>query len=225
MNFKNYAELWHNDLISQVMRNTVVMVVATSTMTVAFSFAISLVIVRSRFWGRKILDQLSFLPHAIPGIVMGLSFFWVFLQVDKVGIPIHGGVWAISLAFTVGFMAYGTRSMNAAVLQIHRDLEEAASMSGARNWRVMWRVFFPLMLPTIVGVWIWTMLQAIRQAGTPLILYEGADNQVLSVYIWEMWDRGGTGVVGAIGVLLILVLLIVTLGLRAFGFGRGASGH
>ena len=98
-------------------------------------------------------------------------------------------------------------------------------MSGARNWRVMWRVFFPLMLPTIVGVWIWTMLQAIRQAGTPLILYEGADNQVLSVYIWEMWDRGGTGVVGAIGVLLILVLLIVTLGLRAFGFGRGASGH
>ena len=44
MNFKNYAELWHNDLISQVMRNTVVMVVATSTMTVAFSFAISLVI-------------------------------------------------------------------------------------------------------------------------------------------------------------------------------------
>ena len=100
MNFKNYAELWHNDLISQVMRNTVVMVVATSTMTVAFSFAISLVIVRSRFWGRKILDQLSFLPHAIPGIVMGLSFFWVFLQADKVGIPIHGGVWAISLAFT-----------------------------------------------------------------------------------------------------------------------------
>src|SRR5215475_761332 len=94
---------------------------------------------RSRFWGRRLLDQLSFLPHAIPGIVLGLAFFWVFLQLDKIGIPISGGVFAISIAFTVSFMAYGTRSMNAALPQIHKELEEAARISGADQWRVMWR--------------------------------------------------------------------------------------
>ena len=225
MTLNNYKELFHADLVGTVMTNTVIMVVATSTMTVVFSFIISLIVIRSKFWGRKILDQLSFLPHAVPGIVLGLAFFWVFLQVDKLGIPLHGGVWAISIAFAVSFMSYGTRSMNAAILQIHKDLEEAAQVSGARNWRVMWRVFFPLMLPTIVGVWIWAMLHAVRQAGTPLILYEGTDNQVLAVYIWEMWDHGSTGVVGAIGVLLIAALLIITLGLRMLGFGRGAQSH
>ena len=43
--------------------------------------------------------------------------------------------------------------MNAAVLQVHKDLEEAAKVSGAPQWRVFWRVFFPLLQPAFVGVW------------------------------------------------------------------------
>jgi iron(III) transport system permease protein len=223
MSLEHYETLWLAPMIATVMKNTVLMVVITSTLTVVVSFFISLVIVRSKFWGRRILDQLAFMPHAIPGIVMGLAFLWMFLQMGKYGIPLHGGIWAISLAFTIGFMAYGTRSMNAAILQIHKDLEEAAQVSGARQWRTMWRIFYPLMLPTFVGVWIWAMLHAVRQAGKPLILYEGAENQVLAILIWNMWDEGNIEGVGAIGTLLILGLLIITLGLRMMGFGRGPA--
>lgn len=221
MTLVHHMELWRAPLIGQVLWNTLLMVVITSTLTVAVSFAISLVVVRSKFWGRKLLDQLAFLPHAIPGIVMGLAFLWVFLRMNKLGIPLHGGIMAISLAFTVGFIAYGTRAMNAAILQIHKDLEEAAQVSGAPYWRTMWRIFCPLMLPTFVGVWIWTMLHAVRIAGTPLLLYEGNENQVLSILIWNMWDQGQIQAVGAIGVVMILVLLLMTVGLRLLGFGRG----
>ena len=63
----------------------------TATATVILSFFISLVVVRSKFWGRKLLDQLAFLPHAIPGIVMGIAFFWVFLKIDF--LPIYGTIW------------------------------------------------------------------------------------------------------------------------------------
>ena len=223
MSFEHYETLWKAPMIRTVMWNTLIMVVLTSTLTVIVSFFVSLVIVRSKFWGRRILDQMAFMPHAIPGIVMGLAFLWVFLQAGKYGIPIHGGIWAISLAFTVGFMAYGTRSMNAAILQIHKDLEEAAQVSGARQWRTMWRIFYPLMLPTFVGVWIWAMLHAVRIAGKPLILYEGAENQVLAILIWNMWDEGNIEGVGAIGALMIAGLLIITLGLRLMGFGRGTA--
>ncbi|MDH3242683.1 MAG: iron ABC transporter permease, partial [Alphaproteobacteria bacterium] len=223
MTLEHYETLWRAPMIATVMKNTILMVVITSTLTVIVSFLVSLVIVRSKFWGRKILDQLAFMPHAIPGIVMGLAFLWVFLQMSKYGIPLHGGVWAISIAFTIGFMAYGTRAMNAAILQIHKDLEEAAQVAGARHWRTMWRIFYPLMLPTFVGVWVWTMLHAVRVAGKPLILYEGAENQVLAILIWNMWDEGNIEGVGAIGTLLIAGLLIITLGLRLMGFGRGAA--
>jgi iron(III) transport system permease protein len=222
MTWSNYRDVFRADLVGTVLRNTVIMVVVTSTATAVISFLVSLVIVRSKFWGRKVLDQLAFLPHAIPGMVMGLAMLWIFLQVDKTGIPLFGTIWAISIAFTINFMSYGTRAMNAAILQIHKDLEEAASISGAPQWRVMWRVFVPLLMPSFVGVWIWTLLHAIRIAGTPLLLYEGAENQVLAVMMWNMWDEGYVTTVGALGTMLMIFLLLLTLALRVFGFGRSA---
>ncbi len=223
MTFERYVDLWTTPNFGRVLANTVYLIVLTSTLTVIVSFIISLVIVRSKFRCRGLLDQLAFMPHAIPGIVMGLAFLWLFLQAGKIGIDIHGGVLAMSLAFTVGFIAYGTRSMNAAILQIHKDLEEAAYVSGAARLRTMLRVFLPLLLPTFIGVWIWSMLLAVRQAGKPLMLYEGSENQVLAILIWNMWDEGEIEAVGAIGTLLIIGLLIITLLFRYLGFGRGAA--
>jgi iron(III) transport system permease protein len=194
------------------------MVAVTATATVLLSFFTSLVIVRSRFWGRKLLDQLAFIPHAIPGIVMGIAFFWVFLKLDF--LPLYGTVWAMSIGFTVSFLSYGTRAMNAALLQVHKELEEAAYVSGARPWRTLWRIFFPLMLPSFVGIWIWVVLHAVRIAGLPLILYEGPENQVLAILIWNMWDEGYVPAVAAIGSLLMLALLLLTFLVRTFGFHR-----
>jgi iron(III) transport system permease protein len=224
MTFNNYIDVFQTDLIGTVMWNTTIMVLLTSTATVILSFLVSLIVVRSKFIFRKLLDQMAFVPHAIPGIVMGLAFLWLFLQMDiQAGIPIHGGIMAMTIAFTIGFLSYGTRSMNAAILQIHKELEEAAQVSGAPHWRTMWRIFYPLLLPTIIGLWIWCMLHAVRHASVPLILYDGAENRVLAVLIWRMWDEGEVGGVGVIGVLLIIALMLITLGLRAMGFGRGAK--
>ena len=216
-----YIEVYHNELIGVSLWNTFWMTIVTSTAVVVLSFVISLVVVRSKFWGRRLLDQMSFMPHAIPGIVMGVAFLWVFINIDNMGIPIYGGIWSITIAFTVGYIAYGTRAMNAAILQIHKDLEEAAYVSGAVQWRTMWRVFYPLMIPTFVGVWIWVMLHAVRAASLPLILTEGPENQVLAVLVWNMWDEGAGGIqmVGVIGVIMIVLLMGVTMCFRAFGFG------
>ena len=220
MSWRNYQTVFDTDLIGHIVGNTLVMTATVATATVILSFLISLVVVRSKFWGRKLLDQLVFMPHAIPGMVMGLAFLWLFLKFDQIGVPIFGSIWSMAIAFTLSFVAYGTRTMNAAILQIHRDLEEAALMNGARYWRAFLRVFVPLLLPTIAGLWIWAVLHAVRVAGLPLILYQGQRNQVLAVLIWNMWTDGEIGNVGALATMLILVLLTVTLLLRAVGFRR-----
>jgi iron(III) transport system permease protein len=218
LTLKNYRLLAQYGEVGTAIKNTLLMVAVTATATVALSFFTSLIVVRSKFWGRKLLDQLAFVPHAIPGIVMGIAFFWLFLKIDF--LPIYGTIWAMSIGFTVNFLAYGTRSMNASLLQIHRELEEAAYVSGAPPWRTLWRVFLPLMLPSFVGVWIWVVLHAVRIAGMPLILYEGPRNQVLSILIWNMWDEGYLPAVAAIGTLLMLTLLLLTLAVRYIGFRR-----
>ena len=152
--------------------------------------------------------------------VMGLALLWVFLKVDKLGTDLFGSLASVIIAFVIGYISYGTRVMNGAVLQIHKDLEEAAKMSGATQWRAFWRVFVPLLQPAFVGVGIWTILHVIRSAGKPLILTSGADSEVIAVTIWNLWDQGYIEMVGAIGTLLMLTLLTVTLLIRRFGFGR-----
>jgi len=218
MTLKNYRLLSQYEKVGSALQNTVVMVTVTATATVLLSFLVSIVVVRSKFWGRKLLDQLAFVPHAIPGIVMGIAFFWLFLKLDF--LPIYGTVWAISIGFTISFLSYGTRAMNAALLQIHKELEEAAYVSGASPWRAMRRVIVPLLMPTFVGIWIWVVLHAVRVAGMPLILYEGPNNQVLSILIWNMWDDGYVPAVAAIGTLLMVALVLLTVVIRLLSFRR-----
>jgi len=221
MSWDNYETVFQTERMGLMVWNTFVMTVSVATAVVIMSFLISIIVVRSRFWGRKVLDQLAFLPHAIPGMVLGLALLWIFLQIDKLGVGLFGSLTSLIIAFTIGYISYGTRVMNAAVLQVHKDLEEAAKVSGAPPWRVFWRVFFPLLQPAFVGVWVWTVLHVVRSAGKPLILTGGGENEVLALVIWNMWDQGYIEAVGAIGTLLMLALFVITLVIRRFGFGRG----
>jgi iron(III) transport system permease protein len=223
MSWSNYQTIFETEQLGQVLWNTLIMTVTAATTVVILSFMVSLVIVRSKFWARRLLDQLAFVPHSIPGMAMGLALLWIFLQIDKTGISLFGSLWSIVIAFTISYMAYGTRALNAAVLQVHVDLEDAAKMSGAPHWRVMWRIFTPLLLPALGGVWIWTVLHVVRAAGLPLMLADGSSNEVLSVVIWNMWDQGYVEAVGAIGTLLMISLGALTFGLRFLGFGRSLS--
>jgi iron(III) transport system permease protein len=218
MTFKNYRMLAEFEDLKVALTNTVIVVLVTATATVFLSFFVSMVVVRSKFWGRKVLDQLAFLPHPLPGMVMALAFVWLFLKLDF--LALYGTIWSICIAFTVSFLAYGTRTLNAGIIQIHKELEEAAAISGAPPWRTMLKIFVPLLLPALVGVWIWVILHAARFAGAPLMLAEGANNQVLAILIWNMWDWGQIGGVAALGTLMIIVLTLLTVAVRLLGFHR-----
>jgi len=224
MSFKWYQWVFGYSRFESTLTNTLQMVFVTATVVAVLSFLISFVVVRSRFAARRLLDQFAFLPHAVPGVVLGLAFLWVLLEFDRTtGFRVFGSVWSLVIALTVSFLAYGTRTMNAAILQIHKDLEEAALVSKAVPWRVLWRVFFPLVMPSLVGIWIYIVLLAVRLAGVPLILYEGRGNEVLAVLIWYLWDDGEIEGVAAIGVMLMVSLFVLVFLVRLLGFGRNLA--
>ncbi len=220
----HYQTVFALDRFDRAAINTLVMVVGTATLVTAVSFAVSVIVVRSRFKGRRLLDLLAFLPHSIPGIVLGLAFLWFFLNVDRyTGWSLFGSVLSLVIGFSVMFITYGTRAMNAAILQIHRDLDEAAIVNGATPWRTTQRIFLPLLMPTVVGVWIYVVLLSVRLAGLPLMLSEGNSNEILAVLIWYLWDEGEVEAVGAVGVLLMTAMFLLVLIMRLFGFGRDLS--
>src|SRR5258705_12811973 len=111
--------------------------------------------------------------------------------------------------------------MNGAILRSHQDVKRPGSTSGARQWRVMLRIFLPLVTPALVGVWIWSLLHAARITGVPILLYEGTKSQVVAVLMWTKWQQGQLTEVAALGTTLTAFLLIVSVCVRLAGFGKG----
>jgi iron(III) transport system permease protein len=165
--------------------------------------------------GRNVLDTFVFLPHAIPGIVLGLAFIMAFLTFPLNQLGIYGTVWIIVLALVTQYVAFGTRVMNGAILQIHKELEEAAYVSKASPFKTVLKITLPLLFPAFASAWIWSAVTSMRAFAIPLML-ASRKSQVISVMMWGYWDDGYVSMAATLGVMLILVLIPVTLLLRRF---------
>jgi iron(III) transport system permease protein len=210
---KNYWEVLAEDQIMRAVVNTLTVGVATATLTMILALIVAWVIVRSPFKGRTLVDGLTFLPHAIPGVIIGIALIFLYLNPPLSYIPIYGTVWIIVLGLSVGYIAFGSRAMNGAVAQIHSELEEAGKVSGARWGTVMWHIVMPLLFPAFVSGWIWIASHSLRSFSVPLIL-SSKNSIVLSVVMWDLWNNGRAGPTAALGFLLIVALAILTIGGR-----------
>jgi iron(III) transport system permease protein len=193
-----------------------------ATATVALAFAVSWLVVRARIKGSMALDGLTFASHAVPGVVIALSFIFLYLQPPMRSLGLYGTVWVVVLALMTQYISFASRSTNAAVMQIHKELEEAGEVSGAGRLRILWQITFPLILPAFVAAWIWVAAHAVRAFSVPLML-AGRNSRPLAVMLWHLWDEEqNVAAASALGVLLILALTLLTFSGRAIvtrGFG------
>lgn len=214
---QNWLSLPRETELIETLGNTAIVVFASATLTVVISLLVGWITARTRFSGKGLLDQLAFVSHGVPGVILGLALIWFWIQVDI--IPLYGTLWIIVLGFITGFLAYGTRTMSAALLQIHKELEEAAYTSGAPPLTAVRRVMVPLLLPALGGLWIWVAMHAARFVTLPLMLQSGPENTVLSVYLWRQWEAGEVNMVATVGLALVLAMLVVTIVVGRLGFG------
>jgi iron(III) transport system permease protein len=202
----SYREIFVLPWLAQALKNTFIMLMVAPLLTVLISAMVSWIVVRTRIPGRKILDALSFLPHGLPSIVLGLAFMWLYLRMTF--FPIYGTIWIIILALTTRYLAYGSRAMNGAMIQLNKELEEAGQLSGA-SWLTTFRkITLPLLLPTIVTVWIWTAMHTVREFSMAAMLYS-PESRTLSLLIWDLWQSGEVAYTCAVGVMLTLFLAVM----------------
>lgn len=201
-----YLSLWRYPSVPKALRNTVALSLVTATVTMLLSAMIAWIIVRSQVKGRRVLDTLTFFPQATPSIIIGLSVMILYLSIPN---PFYGTVWIIAIACTTKYLAYGSRTMKSAIMQIHPELEEASQVLGLPWWRTFVSIILPLMAPTFVNGWIWVAVHAMRELSAAMMLYT-PDSVVLSTLIWSLWETGRTAEASALGVILILMLIGVT---------------
>jgi iron(III) transport system permease protein len=210
LSFGHFRELWDEPGIWQATWNTVVITLTTATVTVLLSFFVSWIVVRTNIRGRMALDGLTFLAHSVPGIVIALAFIFVYLQEPFRSLHLYGTVWIVSLALITQYIAFTTRSTNAAITQVHKELEEASRISGVGRITTLVRITLPLVLPAFAAAWIWVAAHAVRSFSVPVML-ASEGNWTLSVILWQIWDdQNALPLAAALGVIFILSIAVFT---------------
>jgi iron(III) transport system permease protein len=210
----NYATVFADARIGDALVHTVLVAAGTGTLTMVLALAVAWAIVRARIRWRTALDGVTFAPHAVPGVIVGLALVYLFAQPPLSALPVYGNVGIVVLGLAISFIAYGSRAMNAALVQLHRDLEEVAETSGASRLRILGRIVVPLLLPSLVAGWIWVSAHSLRAFSIPLLL-STRENIVIPVILWDLWDTGRAGAAAALGVMLVAVFAAFAVGGRA----------
>ncbi len=204
----HFDSVLDNPLTLRSIWNTVKVGVITALIGGVLSFAIGYTIHRTKLAGRGAIDLLSTLPVAIPGLVVGVAYLWAWI-----GLPggLYGTIWILALAFVARFVPDTVKALSTSFLQIHRELEEAAWISGAGIVRTIRTVVLPLARPGVLAAMTLLFVLSIRELGSSLFLYS-SDTTVMAVLLLDYYEGGNIGKAAAFS-LIQTVLLGVMIGL------------
>ncbi len=204
LTLQNYINVYTRQGLRPLI-NTAILVTVVPVAVVLIAGAISWTVVRSRMRTRFVIDNIAFLPIAVPRIVLAVSMLYLALLARNF-LPIYGTIFLIAIAHIIAFMSFATRTLNAAIMQIHTDLEEAGRISGASVVRVLRRITAPLVKPALFAAWFWVLLLSFREV-TMAVMLSSVDSVVLPVQIWNLWNRALHPEAAASAVILALLAL------------------
>ena len=193
--------------------NSLLLALSSATIIMLVTSVICWIVVKTKMPGRWLLDNFASLPMVFPGIVLGLAIMILYLTLP---IGVYGTMWIMLIAYVTRFMPYGLRYNTTSMLQIHKELEESAAMSGASWTTMFWRIILPLLKPGLIAGWIYIVIVSIRELSSSILLYSPG-TEVLSIVIWELWENGQYVELSALGVMFILGLFLLVLAAQWIG--------
>jgi iron(III) transport system permease protein len=213
----HFERLFANPLALRSITNTMEVAVVTALIGGALAFAIGYTVTRSTVPGRRAVDIISTLPVAIPGLVVGVAYLWAWI-----GLPggLYGTIWILALAFIARFLPDTVKALSTSLMQIHRELEEAAWICGRGTFSTIRTIILPLARPGIVAAMTLLFILAVRELGSSLFLYS-SDSMVMAVLLLDYYDGGNISITAAFS-LVQMALLAVLVGVAHF-LSRGAA--
>jgi iron(III) transport system permease protein len=206
--FDNYGTVLTDGLVLEGLKNSIVLSAGTATIVMLVMAVCAWLVLRTRLPGRRLLDHVTFVPIAVPGLVLGVALLFVYLRAP---IPVYGTLWILLIAYVTIAMPYGMRYASVSMSQIAGELEESAAVSGAGWFQTFRRVLLPLLAPGLLAGWVYILVISLRELSSSLILYSPG-NEVLPVVVWEQFESGKFPEVATLGVLMTFVLVVLVAG-------------
>jgi sulfate transport system permease protein len=199
-------------LAVSALKLTLVASVIVTLVNVIAGTAIAWVLVRDRFPGKQIVNSVIDLPFALPTVVAGITLLALYGTDSPVGINVAFTRAGVIMALLFVTLPFVVRAVQPVLLELDREMEEAAASLGAGPLTIFRRVIFPNLTPAILAGAALAFARAIGEFGS-LVLLSGnlPKTQVSSLFIFSQIESGNTTGAAAVSVTLLVIALVVLL--------------
>ncbi|TMA10778.1 MAG: iron ABC transporter permease [Deltaproteobacteria bacterium] len=182
--------------------NSLTLSVTIAVITVLMGIVMAFTMYRTRTYGTKIFEFIGTLPLAFPPLVLSLGLVIVFL-----GTPLYNTLWALGLGLFVAYFPYALRNASGSIVNIHRELDEAAWVHGARWRHVFFKITLPILKPSVAGAFFYIFIEAIRNIDVAVLL-SAPGHEYGPVTLFEYFRVGQWAEAAAGGVIYLLILIV-----------------
>ena len=193
------------------LRLTFTLAFAVVAVNAVMGTLIAWVLVRDDFRGKRIVNALIDLPFALPTIVAGLTLLTLYGNRSPFGINIAYTQLGILVALLFVTLPFVVRSVQPVLLELDRDMEEAAASLGASSPTILRRIVLPNLLPAILTGSALAFARAIGEFGSVVLIAGNIPyrTEAASVYVMSQIESDNTTGAAAVSIVLLVGSLLM----------------
>ena len=207
----NYYEVLRHPSFVTGLYNSIVLSLILAVVTVLAGIVMAFTIHRTRTYGAKMFEYIGTLPLAFPPLVLSVGLVIVFL-----GTPLYNSLWALGIALFVAYFPYAFRNASGSIVNIHKELDEAAWVHGAKWRHVFFKITLPILKPSVAGALFYIFIEALRNVDVAVLL-TSPGHEYGPVTLFDYF-RVGQWAEAAAGGVIYLIILIVAVSVAKFAF-------
>ena len=211
----HWQDVLSDPIFFLALKNSLLIATITAGVGVALYSIVAYVLVSRRAVMAPVLEALCWLPHILPGILLGLGILWLFLA-TPLRFVFYGTTWGIALALMVSDSPVTTQAFRAGYLQLGADLEEAARVAGASWGYTYRRILLPLLAPIAGAIGLMNFGGALTSISTPVLLYSH-QSRPLAILMLEYSVTGELERGAVLGLLITAIICVMMLIGRRLG--------
>ena len=213
--FKWYAALAHDEEMLAGLWLSLKIAFLTACGSVVLGTLAAFALVKyKRFTGRTLFSGMASAPLVMPEVVVGLSLLLMMVSVQRaIGFP-ERGMLTIWIGHLLLGMAYATVIVQARLLDLNPQLEEAAMDLGARPQQVFWLVTLPMIAQSLVSAWLLTFTLSLDDVVLSAFL-SGPGSTTMPLVIFS---RARLGLNPSVNAVATLIIVIVSIGVVAASY-------
>ncbi len=217
----NWRQLGQPTYVSSIM-NSVEIAAVGAVLTTAVVALATTVAHRSSFRLRGSLQFIMLFPRSMPGIIVGIGFFWTFVLVNPPGSALRNSIWGIMLALSIRSLTLAYLVISPALTAVSSSLDDAARAAGAGWWTTMTRIVLPNLRPALLASFILLFI-AILNDYDPALFLVTPGNEIMGVTMLDSLKQGSTGPAAAMAMVQVAITIVaIVFGTILFGRSRSS---